>query len=231
MNHEAACRLLGPAVDRKFETSILAFRRCYWPLHGLQEYCSTLSSASRRSGVWTRLLELLMIMPEIHIRMFKFISWLRRIIRTAASRPHTSVLFDFLRLIRRWWQVVIGRKERLWQEQGSFQPTEQDKLTTSATLAVPLLQTPLHHEGCQPATNVHVQTTELDEGPHAVAFNTQSPRNSCSPLMLSSGSEPRLIHTMPQRPPVPEQSPGITLTPITPSQIRRNDRSTKMYVN
>ncbi|KAG1760698.1 hypothetical protein EDD22DRAFT_970954 [Suillus occidentalis] len=145
-------------------------------------------------------------MPENYTRMFKFISWLRHIIRTPVSRPYTSVLFDFLRLIRRWWQVAVGRKERLCQEQGSSQPTEQDKLTTSATLAVPPLQTPLHHEGCQPATNVRVQTTEIDEGPHALWIRAQNP----------------------QRPPVPEQSPGITLTPITPSQIRRNDRSTKI---
>lgn len=148
-----------------------------------------------------------------------------------ASRRYTSVLFDFLRLIRRWWQVAVGRKERLCQEQGllasSSQPIEQDKVTTSATLAVPLLQAPLHHEGCQPGTNVHVQTPGLDEGLQATAFNTQSPWNSCSPLMPSSGSGPS-IYTSPSRPPVPEQSPGITLTPITPSQIRRNDRSTKI---
>jgi hypothetical protein len=175
-------------------------------------------------------------MPEQYIRLFKLISWLRRIIRTVASRPYASVFSDLLRLIRRWWQIVIGRKEGLCRQQGllalSSQATEQDKLTNSATLAVPLLQAPLHHEGCQPGTNVHAQTPGLDEGSHSVAFDTQPPRNLCSSSMPSSGFESSIYTTLP-RPPVPdsEQSPGITLTPITPSQIRRNDRSTMMYVN
>lgn len=165
--------------------------------------------------------------------MFKFISWLRFIIRAAASRPYTSVLSNLLRLIRRWWQAAISRTDRLYRERDllalSSRPTEQDTLTTSVTLAVPLLQAPLYNNGCQPGTNVQIQTLGLDEGSHAVAFNIniQSPLNSCSPLMPNTGSEPS-IYTTPPQSPVPGQSPGITLNPITPSQIRRNDRNTKI---
>ncbi|KAG2145784.1 hypothetical protein DEU56DRAFT_787969 [Suillus clintonianus] len=170
-----------------------------------------------------------MIMPGQSIRMF--ISWLRHIIRTTASRSYPSVLSVLLRLIRRCWQIVVNDKERP-QERGlalSSQPTEQDKLTTSVTLAVPLLHAPLHDEGCQPGMNIQIQTPELDEGSHAVVFTTQSqaPQNSCSPVIASSGSEPSIYITPPQSP-VPGQSLGITLTPITPSQIRRNDRNAKI---
>jgi hypothetical protein len=146
-------------------------------------------------------------MPEqyrsIRIRMFKFISWLRFIIRAAASRPYTSVLSNLLRLIRRWWQAAISRTDRLYRERDllalSSRPTEQDTLTTSVTLAVPLLQAPLYNNGCQPGTNVQIQTLGLDEGSYAVAFNIniQSPLNSCSPSMPSTRSEPSIYTTPP----------------------------------
>jgi hypothetical protein len=169
-----------------------------------------------------------MVMPGRHIRTF--ISWLRVVFKTTAVRSYTDILSALSRLIRYCYVVASGPgKARACRERGlalSSQADKPAKLTASVTLAVPILQAPLHSAGCQLGMDVR----PLDEGSHSAAFTNQAPQNSCSPLTLSSGSEYDIYATLAERP-VPGQSLDTTLMPITPRQIGRYDKNVKMYAN
>lgn len=167
-------------------------------------------------------------MPGRHIRTF--LSWLRVVVKTTAVRSYTGILSALLRLIRHCYIIRGPGKERTCREWGlalSSQANEQDKLTASLTLAVPILQEPLGHEGSQLGMDVHPQTLALDEGMHVMASKNQALQNSCSPLSFGSGSEHN-IHTTSLQCPMPGQSLDTTLMPITPRQIGRYDRDVKI---
>ncbi|OAX36834.1 hypothetical protein K503DRAFT_743659 [Rhizopogon vinicolor AM-OR11-026] len=74
-------------------------------------------------------------MPKGYIRVF---IWLSHIFRKTTFRSH-KVFLAVIRLFRRC-EVVSGGQERVFRERGpalSSQPTNQDKLPASVTLAVP----------------------------------------------------------------------------------------------
>jgi hypothetical protein len=146
-----------------------------------------------------------MSMPGRHNRTF--ISWLKVIPKTTSVR---SVLSALLRLIR-YCHVVIGRpgNQRACRERGlalSSQADEPARLTASLTLAVSILQAPLHSEECRLGTEVH----PLHERSHAATFKNQVLQNSCSPLTPSSGSELSAVY-YPRR-----QSAQCQDSPLTP---------------
>ncbi|KAG1723719.1 uncharacterized protein EDB91DRAFT_1340174 [Suillus paluster] len=83
-----------------------------------------------------------MIIPREYLRAF--ISWLRLILKTTASRLYTSLSSVLLRLIR-CCQLAGSGQERACREgilALSSQPAEQDRLPASVTLAVPLSSIP-----------------------------------------------------------------------------------------
>ncbi|KAG2358330.1 hypothetical protein BDR07DRAFT_1337834 [Suillus spraguei] len=147
-----------------------------------------------------------MIMHGRYIRMF--ISWLKHIVETAAFYSYRSVSV-LLRLIHHF-QSVFNAKEGDFQKRSgsasSSQPVvDQDKLTPSVTLAVPLVKALPQSQGSQTGTSLQSSTGgELNAIPNNVAHNPT---------------------------PLPPAAPGpvITLVPIVPEkQVRRYDRDVKV---
>lgn len=174
-----------------------------------------------------------MIVHGKHSRMF--FSWLRHIFKTTAFRLNTYLL----RLIRHCQSVVNGRKEGFQERPGglalSSQPvTEQPKPTppASLTLAVPLLEAPLHDQGSPPGTDVNVQmpTPKFHGWSNDAAFEADFPSHSFAPSMPSSipGPSISMVVTTPSAPAVSDQ---IFLAPIVPQQVNRYGRNVRVYVN
>lgn len=175
----------------------------------------------------------IMIIHGKHSRMF--FSWLRHIVKTTAFRLYTYLL----RLIRHCQSVVNGRKEDFQERPDglalSTQPvTEQLKPTppVSLTLAVPLLEAPLHDQRSPPGTSVNVQmpTPKFHGWSNDSAFDADFPPHSFAPFMPSSipGPSISMVVTTPPAPAVPDQ---IFLTPIVPQQVNRYGKNVRVYVN
>ncbi|KAG2060583.1 hypothetical protein BDR06DRAFT_1017044 [Suillus hirtellus] len=158
-----------------------------------------------------------------------FISWLKRILKTAAFHSYKSLLYVLLRLIRHS-RSVFNRKEGDFQQRSglasSSQPVINQDKTPSMTLAVPLLKVPPQSQGCQPGMSLQLPTGgELNVRPNNVAYNTQSLGMSAVPLIISM-PEPSVCNLVGVGTP-PPAAPGhvITLVPIVPGpQVRRYDR-------
>jgi hypothetical protein len=164
-----------------------------------------------------------------------FFSWLRHIVRITAFRFYRYLL----PLIRYCQSVLNGRKEDFQERSGglalSSQPvTEQPKTTppVSLTLAVPLLEAPIHDQGSPLGKNVNVQmpTPEFRGWSNDAAFDADFPSHSFGPFMPSSipGPSISVVVTTPLAPAVPDQ---IFLTPIVPQQVNRYGRNVRVYVN
>lgn len=137
-----------------------------------------------------------------------FISWLKHIVETAAFYSYRSVSV-LLRLIQHF-QSIFNEKEGDFKKRSgpalSSQPViDQDKLTPSVTLAVPLLKAPPQSQGYQTGTSLQLSSGgELNAIPNNVAHNPT---------------------------PLPPVAPGpvVTLVPIVPeTQVRRYDRDVKV---
>ncbi|KAG1898112.1 uncharacterized protein F5891DRAFT_1044521 [Suillus fuscotomentosus] len=167
-----------------------------------------------------------MIMHARYIRMF--ISWLRRVLKTAVFRSYKSLLYVLLRLIRHS-RSVFNRKEGDFQQRFglalSSQPVINQDKTPSVTLAVPLFKPP-QSQGYQPGMSLQLPTGgELNARPNNVAHNAQSTEMSAAPLILST-PEPSVCNLVGVGIPLPA-APGhvTTLVPIVPGpQVRRYDR-------
>jgi hypothetical protein len=169
-----------------------------------------------------------------------FISWLRHIVKTAAFHSYRSLrslLSVLLRLIRHSQSVFNGKKADFQQRSSlalSSQPVvNQNKSTSSVTLAVPLLEAPLKSQEHQPGTRLQAPTGgELNARPNSVAYNIQSPGMSSAPLVLSM-PQPHICNPAGvPTPPPPPAAPGhdITLVPIVPgSQVNRYERHVTMW--
>ncbi|KAG0696391.1 hypothetical protein DFH29DRAFT_1082912 [Suillus ampliporus] len=154
----------------------------------------------------------------------------QRPIETATFRSYSSLVSVLLQLIRHCQSVVTG-KERDLRERGlalSSQPANQD--AASVTLAVPLLKAPLPSKGYQAGTTIQAQvpTPELHEGSDAIAYNTQSPRNSSA--LLIPMPEPSIYNPVGVATALPPAASAqcfdITLTPIVPEpQVSRYERN------
>ncbi|KAG1834271.1 hypothetical protein EV424DRAFT_761645 [Suillus variegatus] len=167
-----------------------------------------------------------MIVHGRYIRMF--ISWLKRILKTAAFHSYKSLLYVLLRLIRHS-RSVFNRKEGDFQQRFglalSSQPVISQDKTPSVTLAVPLFKPP-QSQGRQPGMSLQLPTGgELNVRPNNVAYNAQFTGISAAPLIISM-PEPSVCNLVGVGTPLPA-APGhvTTLVPIVPGpQVRRYDR-------
>lgn len=164
----------------------------------------------------------------MHVQYIRvFVSWLRRVFKTAASYSYRSFLAVVLRLIRHC-QSAFKRKEGFFQERPGLALSSQPVgKPTSATLAVPpLLEAPLQSQWCQPGTSLQSPTHgEPNQRSNSVA---QSPRKSSAPLIPISMPRPNIYN------PPGVATPGhlITLIPIVPGpQVRRYDRHVIVWAN
>ncbi|KAG1861743.1 hypothetical protein DFJ58DRAFT_245660 [Suillus subalutaceus] len=139
-----------------------------------------------------------------YIRMF--ISWLRHIFKTVVFHSYRSLFSALSRLIKHCQSAFNGKGEP----------------TPSVTLAVPLPETPLQSQGCQPGTSLQSQTHgELNQSANSVAYSAQSPSKSSAPLIPSSMPRPNIYN--PSGVATPVQL--ITLIPIVPGkQVKRYER-------
>ncbi|KAG2091846.1 uncharacterized protein F5147DRAFT_840739 [Suillus discolor] len=174
-----------------------------------------------------------------------FIFWLRHIVKTAAFRSY-SLLSVLLRLIRHCQSILNGKEEDFRERPGGLtlssrpgtnlnQPDSEPAPPVS--LAVPLLKAPLqslHTQGSQPQMDIQdrqMPTPGLHGGSNDAAFNMDFPPNSSAPSRLSSASEAGILEVGIATPPplvAPGQTFDITLTPITPYQVKRYRRDVRV---
>lgn len=141
-----------------------------------------------------------------------------------------------LRLIRHCQSVVNGKEADFREHPGGLAPssqpvTEQPKPTSPVTLAVPLLEAPLHDQGSPPGTNVNVQmpSPKFHGWLNDATFDADFPSHSFAPFMPSSIPGPSIpaVVTAPPTPAVPDQIFDIALTPMIPQQVNRYGRNVR----
>jgi hypothetical protein len=174
----------------------------------------------------TRSLELTLIMHGRYIRVF--VSWLRRIFKTAASYSYRNLLSVVLRLIRHC-QSAFNRKEGFFQERPGLALSSQpaDRPVPPTNLAVPpLFEAHLQNQWWQPGTSI--QSPIHSEPNQRSNRAAQSPHKSSAPLIPISMPRPNIYN------PPGVATPGhlITLIPIVPGpQVRRYDRHVIVWAN